>query len=145
MPAAASVPAPQARKPLADADAWCDERTGDVFRKIGDGWHEISGEGEGEYVDETAYRLYWRGRLDRDKRNDMVFTTACTPVQCEYLFYVQCADGTFSRVFTTTATNMVIKPQRKTWAHVRYSAITDEVNGRYRKEWMTAALGVDLR
>ncbi len=109
------------------------EKDGGVFRTS-----------EGARPDRTRFTVEWRGRLDADRREDLILDMGgCGTQECMLGGYVKCADGTYASVFTQYAARVRVKPQKRGWALLRLEHVGELERGKRERSWDTVRFGPD--
>lgn len=128
------IAAPAFADKAKDAAAWCADHGGDtlVFEKTG----HVSRDGE-------TYPIRWRGRLDADRRQDVIVDEGgCGTRECMLVGYVGCTDGTYAKVFTQYAARVRVKPQKRGWALLLLEHVGDaKPRGERDRSWDTTRFG----
>lgn len=105
-----------------DAAAWCADHGGDELPR-----------------DAT---VRWRGRLDGDRREDMILDEGgCGTRECMLGGYVQCADGNYAKVFAQYAARVRVKPQKRGWALLLLEHVGDAP--KRERIWSTSRFGAN--
>lgn len=113
---------------------WCTDHGGDnlVFDKSGG----VSRDGE-------THTIRWRGRLNSDRREDVILDEgACGTRECMLAGYVACADGTYAEVFREYAARVRVKAQKRGWGLLQIEHVGDtDGRGERRRNWATLRFG----
>ncbi len=130
-----------AEPPLAkDAGDWCADHPREELRLVEGGSVE-----RGTAPDVERLSVRWRGRLDRDRRTDMILDEgACGTRECMLGGYVQCADGSYSKVLTQYAARVRVTPAKRGWATLWLEHVGDAERGRERaRSWSVVRFGAN--
>jgi len=107
-----------------DADAWCGEHPGEAL---------------------PSGTVVWRGRLDPDRREDVIVLLGdCGFHECMYGGYVRCRDGDYARVFTQYASAVRVRRRTTGWAVLRLQHVGElEPGGSRPRSWFDTRFGRD--
>jgi hypothetical protein len=135
----------ETRKPPRNAASWCDEHEGTAFtvNKDDNTWTPTD-----QLTEATPprYTVAWRGKLDADKRTDVILNQGgCGTQECLHAAYVQCADKTYAEVMGPIyASRVRVRGTWKGWMNIHIEHVGErEDDGHRPRYWGYERISAD--